>query len=96
MLTKDIILTYLQNHKAEIQRDFKIISIGLCGSYARGDQRDDSDIDLVVEMIEPDFFLRIALAEHLSNVFGKEVQVLSKRGLRTFILRSIEEDICYV
>lgn len=96
MVTKESILSYLSEHKPELQKDFKILTIGLCGSYARGDQREDSDIDLVVEMAEPDFFLRMELAEHLSKVFGKEVQVLSRRGLRTFILRSIEEDICYV
>jgi predicted nucleotidyltransferase len=96
MLTKEIILSYLREHKAEIAHDYKILTIGLCGSYARNEQRDDSDIDFVVEMSEADFFLRMKLAEHLSQVFGKEVQVLSRAALRTFVWRCIQEDIRYV
>jgi uncharacterized protein len=96
MLTKEAILAYLREHKAEIARDYKVVSIGLCGSYARGEQREESDIDFVVEMSEPDFFLRMELKEHLAKAFGKEVQVLSRVGMKTIFWRSIQEDICYV
>lgn len=96
MLTKQKILDYLREHQAEFRRDFCVASIGLCGSYARGDQQKDSDIDIIVEMTEPNFFLRMGLAEHLSKVFGREVQVISRFGLRTLIWESIAEDVIYV
>lgn len=96
MLTKQEILDYLRQHHEEFRRDFCIESIGLCGSYARGDQLPDSDIDIVVEMTEPNFFLRMDFAQHLSKVFGREVQVISRFGLRTMIWESIAEDVIYV
>ena len=96
MVTKDSILAYLRENKKALEANYKVVTIGLCGSYARGDQRPESDIDLVVEMSEPDFFLRMALAEYLSTAFGKEVQLLTKIGMKTILWRSIAEDICYV
>lgn len=95
MVTKESILSYLREHKKEIQKNYKVVTIGLCGSYARGDQREDSDIDFVVEMSESDFFLRTKLAEDLGRIFGKEVQVLSRSGIRLFIWDFIEQDIIY-
>ena len=46
----DIIL-FLQTHKDELAQRFGVTSIGLFGSYARGDERDDSDIDIAIELL---------------------------------------------
>jgi uncharacterized protein len=95
MPTKQEILSYLRTNKLLLTEKFCVATIGLCGSYARDEQREDSDIDFVVEMSEADFFLRMELAEYLAQTFGKKVQVLSRRGLRSLVWDSIEQDIIY-
>ena len=45
------IITFLQTHKDEMAQRFGVVSIGLFGSYARGDAREDSDIDIAIEIM---------------------------------------------
>lgn len=49
-LTREQILEFLRQHKKEMHDRFGVTKIGLFGSYARGDAREDSDIDIAVEM----------------------------------------------
>ncbi|HIP46666.1 MAG TPA: nucleotidyltransferase [Campylobacterales bacterium] len=45
-----MILNYLSEHKQEFENRYEIEKIGLFGSYARGDEREESDIDIFVKM----------------------------------------------
>jgi predicted nucleotidyltransferase len=45
--------------------------IGVFGSYARGEQRDDSDIDVLVEFEKPTFKRPMGLADYLEALLGK-------------------------
>ena len=49
MKTRDQILNFLAQNKKLFRDKFHIVRIGLFGSYARGDQNSDSDLDLLVE-----------------------------------------------
>jgi len=49
MKSKDQILTFLAQNKEMLLERYHIIRIGIFGSYARGDQHMNSDIDLLVE-----------------------------------------------
>jgi predicted nucleotidyltransferase len=44
------ILDILQKEKRYLQENFGLLSIGLFGSYAKGKQRPESDIDVIVEL----------------------------------------------
>ena len=50
MLDSKQILIYLSSNKDRFKRDYHLIRIGAFGSIARGDQNENSDIDLVVEL----------------------------------------------
>jgi predicted nucleotidyltransferase len=52
MTTKEYILTSLKSYKPELSR-FGIREVGLFGSYLRGEQSDNSDIDILIDF-EPD------------------------------------------
>ena len=53
------------------------------GSAARGEDRSNSDIDLLVDFGRPkDFFDLIELEERLAELFGRPVDLLTEAGLR--------------
>jgi hypothetical protein len=68
----------------EICRRFRIRSVALFGSHARGDARPDSDVDLLIEFepgMTPGFGI-LAVAEALSPAFGgRQVDLVTARGL---------------
>ncbi|MCD8544491.1 MAG: nucleotidyltransferase domain-containing protein [Sulfurospirillum cavolei] len=49
-MTKQHILDYLSMHKPEFQKKYGVEEIGLFGSYARDEAKDDSDVDIFVSM----------------------------------------------
>ena len=70
-MTKTFILNYLANHKDEYLKKYGVIKIGLFGSYAREDFKDDSDIDIAIELKNENkslgtfFHLKESLKVHL-------------------------------
>jgi predicted nucleotidyltransferase len=70
---------------SEICRRYGVKELSVFGSAARGEMRSDSDIDLLVEF-QPD--AAVSLLDHLaaerefSELFGRKVDLVSKRGLR--------------
>ncbi len=55
------------------------IWIGLFGSYARGKSRQDSDIDIVVELEKPDLLTLIGIKQKIEEDLGIEVDVVRNR-----------------
>ena len=49
-MTREEILDFLRQHKQEMSVRFGVTKIGHFGSYARGDARDDSDVDVAIEL----------------------------------------------
>ncbi|MBN2059423.1 MAG: nucleotidyltransferase domain-containing protein [Deltaproteobacteria bacterium] len=91
------ILDILREEKPYLKRNFGLSSIGLFGSFAKGTQVHDSDIDLLVELKEPRFDFLAGLQIYLEKKLGRPVEVIRKReGLSSRFLRRIEKDIHYV
>lgn len=73
-MNKQYVLQYLTNHKSDLMSKYGVVKIGLFGSYARGDNNTDSDIDLAVEIekgkkIYTTFWpLSVSLKEYLIQV----------------------------
>jgi hypothetical protein len=64
-LTRERILDELRRLKPELQTRFGVVRLGLFGSFARNEARDGSDIDVVVELREPDFFTLVHIREEI-------------------------------
>jgi predicted nucleotidyltransferase len=90
------ILKLLKSEKEFLRREFGVINIGLFGSYVRGKQKFDSDIDLLVELREPRFDFISGLQIYLEGRLGKPVDLVRKRkGMSERFLKRIEDDIYY-
>lgn len=73
----------IAREKDEIRRSFKAEVKGIFGSYARGDFREDSDLDLLVDFDDgASLFDLVGLGQYLEGVLGCKVDVVSRRSLR--------------
>lgn len=94
-LTREDILSYLRENRAFLNKKFGVTKIALFGSYARNEARLDSDIDLLIEVVEEDFTIRFHLKKHLEEHFNKKVDVGYFTCTRIIFRKNIEEDIIY-
>jgi predicted nucleotidyltransferase len=75
---------------ASLCREHKVERLRVFGSAARGEDRPDSDIDLLVDFLVPvGFFELIELEEHLAALFDRPVDLLTERGLSPYLRDSI-------
>ena len=94
-LTKDGILEFLRKNKDFFKKEFDVDRIMLFGSYARGEETYESDIDILIDTKKKDFDNRSRLKEFLEKEFKKKVDVLYKDSIRRFIMRSIKDELIY-
>lgn len=97
MKTFSQIREILEKSKAQLKEKYHIKELGIFGSYVRDEQREDSDIDILVEFEKPiDFFTFIELEETLTELLGVKVELVMKRALKPLIGRCILEEVQYV
>lgn len=76
--------------KDEIRKQFKAEIKAIFGSYARGDNNADSDLDLLVDLEHgADLFDLVGLQQFLEDRLGCKVDVVSKRALRKEIRATV-------
>jgi predicted nucleotidyltransferase len=88
----------LQEHKNYLVEKFGVIEIAIFGSYARGEQREDSDIDIIVDFKEgyKTFDNYMNLKFYLEELFGKKVDLVIKSAINPRIKPFIIEEAIYV
>ena len=95
IINKETILNYLKEHKSEFEDKYQIEKIGLFGSYAKGRQTIDSDIDIIVDM-PASFKNYYALKNSLEAYFDKKVDLGMSDTIRAFVKKEIQKDVVYV
>ena len=91
-LTYKIIIQTLKEHK-EVLKGYGVRRIGLFGSFVRGEQKENSDIDFIVEFERPNFDNFMDLAFYLEDLFGRKVEILTPEGIRGIRIKKVAEDI---
>ena len=86
----------LTDIKPELQRRFHVRAIGVFGSYARGDQQPDSDIDIIVDFSQQVGIEFIDLADFIEGKLANRVDLVSRKGIKPPYLKSIEAEIADV
>jgi predicted nucleotidyltransferase len=93
MTAREDILQTLRKQRPAMSRRYPIRRLALFGSWARGDAREDSDVDLMVE-VDPSIGLRfVDLAEELERALGRRVNLVSRRGLKPALWAVVEPEL---
>ena len=78
----------------EIAKDNQISYLALFGSYARGEQKPDSDLDLLVNFKKPvDFFELYDIEQELARTLDKKIDLVTVNGLNRHIKPYIQRDL---
>ncbi len=100
MLTKETVSEILREKYPYLVSKYGVKKIGLFGSYAKGVQNEDSDIDIIAEFDKPIGLKFVEFTEYLEKILGKKIDVLTHAGIKGIrinrIAKDIEENIVYV
>jgi len=96
MKTLTEIKRILEAQEGYLAAECGVTVIGVFGSYVRGEQRLDSDVDILIELERPPRISLIGLVElehYLSDVLGMKVDVAIKKNLRKRIGERILSEV---
>ena len=95
-MTQQEVLSFLSQHKQEFENRYSITKIGLFGSVAKNEHGKDSDIDLVVEMQEKNYFKLIEFENYLKKHLHSQIDVGFLESMKSYIQKQISKDLIYV
>ncbi|MBN2645645.1 MAG: nucleotidyltransferase domain-containing protein [Desulfuromonadaceae bacterium] len=94
---REQILAFLRDHKEEFKLRFGVERLGLVGSCARDEARDDSDIDLIVSLQSANRFRSFfELLHFLQDNLDQRIDLATETSLKPRVKNSIQQDIHYV
>jgi predicted nucleotidyltransferase len=86
----------LQQQKPYLYEKYGVTEIGVFGSYVRGEQKPDSDIDILISLTDPPKISLLDLVDlqyYLGDLLGMEVDIAVKRNLRKRIGQRILREV---
>ncbi len=92
---KDII-EILRNYKKEVAEQYNILTIGIFGSVARDEYGEESDVDIVVSISEPDLFMLAGIKNDLEERLLRPVDIVTYRDtMNPFLKKRIDREAVY-
>jgi hypothetical protein len=96
-MKREQIIAELKNDKSLMLEKFGVTEIALFGSYARNEQNDDSDIDVLVQLKEPRLSALVGVLEFLEKKFNKKIDIVARhKHLSRRFWNVVGDDIIYV
>ena len=96
MKNRDEVLQILANQKVLLLETYQITRLGIFGSYAREQQTEASDLDILVDYSQPPTLLKlIELRDYLSQLFTLKVNVVTQNGLKPRIRDQVLSEVIY-
>jgi len=96
MKTLTEVVSILKQNKAHLYAKYPIKSMAIFGSYARNEQADKSDIDIMVEFNDQIGIRFIDLADEIEMILEAKVDLVSKKGIKERYYKAIKTDLLYV
>ena len=96
-MKREEILNKLKKHKPILEKKYGIVRLGIFGSVARGDIKDNSDVDVIVEIRNVDPFILLDIKEELTHLLSCRVDLIRlRKNLNEFLKKGIEKEAIYV
>lgn len=98
-MTKDEILNFLMLNKKSFEKKYHISQMAIFGSFARGDQHEKSDVDIVYTLSEGSklsYDRYIELENELTNAFGTKIDLINAKKFNPLIMLEASKDLIYV
>jgi len=87
----------LQENLTRLKNDFAVAEIGIFGSYCRGEQTPQSDLDILVHFTKPVGFVTfMQLENYLQELLGVKVDLVTRAALKPHIGAKILQEVKYV
>jgi uncharacterized protein len=84
----------LRQHLPELREKYSVSYIGIFGSYIRGEETKDSDLDILVEFDKiPGLLKYIELEYYLSDLLGVKVDLVTRTGLKQNVRKHILNEV---
>lgn len=93
MTRRDDVLATLRQMKPHLREKYHIEQLWLFGSVARGDDRPESDVDLLYQFHKPLGWEIVDLGDELETALGCKVDLVSRKFVRPRFWSRIEEDL---
>ena len=90
-------LRLLRKHKPELSKRFSVKRLAMVGSVARDEASEDSDVDIMVWFDGPTRARNFFGAQfYLEDVLGREVDLMTEKGLREGMHPYVEREMIHV
>ncbi len=86
----------IRSHGREFSERFRFERIGVFGSFARGEQEPDSDVDLLVETNDPGGLRFLEAGEFAESILGRRVDMVRPETLKHQLRPRVDEEVIYV
>ena len=92
-MTQEKVIETLKEKYSYLRDNFGVKRIGLFGSFAKGKEKEGSDIDILVEFEKPIGLKFMELAEYIEELLSKRVDILTLEGINSIRIKKISRDI---
>jgi predicted nucleotidyltransferase len=99
MLEQNDIIVFLAKKFPDLQTEYNISKIGLFGSFARNEQDENSDIDILLEFhpgTKNIYEKKTSLKKLLKSYFHRDVDLCRAKYIKPFIKDYLEKEVIYV
>ncbi len=83
----------VEKHREILKKEYKIKRLSVFGSFARGEQKKNSDIDMLVEFSGPVGFGFFSASDYLEQILERKVDLVTKDAIRPELKRNIYRDL---
>ena len=95
-MQKKKVIEILSDYKKEFAEQYGILTIGIFGSVARDEAGEDSDVDVVVRISEPDLFMLVGIKNDLESRLNRPVDIVTYReNMNQFLKKRIDGEAVY-
>ena len=96
-MNRNEIILALRRYKERNKNKYRIIRIGIFGSAVRDTMKEQSDIDVVVELEKQDLFNIIGIKQDLEEQLQQVVDIVSyRKNMNEFLKQRIDNEAAYV